>query len=81
MLTVPLPLVELNLNGVIGTGSIPSEIGLLANLTTLVLKGEVDVSPDSFSSNRGFSGSIPREIGKLSQLGKCRSAYSCRTSH
>lgn len=61
-------LVELNLNGVIGTGSIPSEIGLLANLTTLVLKGEVDVSPDSFSSNRGFSGSIPREIGKLSQL-------------
>jgi hypothetical protein len=80
MLTVPLPLVELNLNGVVGTGSIPSEIGLLANLTTLVLKGEVDISLDSFSSNRGFSGSIPSEIGKLSQLGKFGPANSVRTS-
>ena len=63
--------VELNLNNAACIGSIPTEIGLLANLTTLGLKGDVDVSYDAFSSNRGFSGSIPSEIGKLSQLGKC----------
>ena len=68
--------VELNFNSGSCTGSIPSEIGLLANLTMLGLKGEVDVLHDLFSSYSGLSGPIPSEIGKLSQLGKCRPSSS-----
>ena len=64
--------VELNLDGVLGSGSIPSEIGLLANLTQLGLQGQIGLEGSYDTIRQGFLGSIPSEIGMLSKLGTCR---------
>ena len=77
----PIRAVRFRLNGVVGSGSLPTEIGLLTSLKTLWLPGPFGLpSPSSifgdFATSRGFLGSIPSEIGLLSQLGKCR-----RSSH
>ena len=63
--------VELKLNGVLGSGSIPSEIGLLANLTQLGLQGQIGLGGNYDTLRQGFSGPIPSEIGMLSKLGTC----------
>jgi hypothetical protein len=74
--------VELNLDGVLGSGSIPSEIGLLANLTQLGLQGQIGLGGNYDTIRQGFSGSIPSEIGMLSMLGTChKPSFSCPISH
>jgi hypothetical protein len=49
---------------------IPSEIGRLTRLTRLDLTGRFQMTRDVFDSRKGFSGSIPSEVGKLFNLGK-----------
>jgi hypothetical protein len=66
---IPLE-VSLDLAGIVGKGTIPSEIGRLTRLTRLDLTGRFQITRDIFDSRKGLSGSIPTEIGKLFNLGK-----------
>jgi hypothetical protein len=66
--------VEFKLSGVLGSGSLPTEIGLLTNLKKLLLSGQFGLN-GHFAIRQGFLGSIPSEIGLLSKLGKCRRSF------
>lgn len=63
---------KLHLNRIKTIGSLPTELGTLANLKELRLLGpEVseEASPNSDLVVSGFGGSIPTELGLLSRLG------------